>query len=207
MKVSKFTWTKEYMIEVLTGGLNPLITDPQIINAIIRIERKAFLPESLKSMAYDDVNINLGNGSIMLRPTLMAKMLSFLKPKFGGNYLEIGSNSGYQSTILGFISGENGKVFSIEPNKLIYENARNNSQRYGLNNIFFINKKFNDGYSQNAPFDGIIVNIIDNDLIDILRLQLKVGSSLVSVTNDYNIVVVTRLGDDDFEEEYVSVDL
>ncbi|CAG1021171.1 partial Protein-L-isoaspartate O-methyltransferase, partial [Patescibacteria group bacterium] len=92
-----FKWTKEYLVQVLTDGANPIVTDPLLINALNKIDRKDFLPDTLKNQAYNDVELEIGYSEVLNKPTIIAQMLALLKPKYGGRYLDIGTGTGYSA--------------------------------------------------------------------------------------------------------------
>ena len=87
---SLFRWSKEYLVNVLTEGKNPIVTNPLLINALLKIDRSDFVPEKFKDRAYDDVEIELGYNESLSKPTTIAYMLSLLNPELGKKYLDIG---------------------------------------------------------------------------------------------------------------------
>jgi len=109
-----FTWTKEYMIQLLTTGKNPVVTNPLLINALTEIDRADFVPERLKRQAYIDVELNIGFGESLTKPTTLFLMLNKLNPDVGQKILDLGSGTGYSATILGHIASKTGSVFSLE---------------------------------------------------------------------------------------------
>ena len=95
---SIFSWTKEYLIKVLTTGKNPVLSDPILVNALNFIDRKDFVPRDFEKKAYSDIEIDIGYGEKLTEPTIIAQMLALLKPKYGGKYLDIGTGTGYVAT-------------------------------------------------------------------------------------------------------------
>jgi len=66
------------------------------------------------SDAYEDFPLPIGHQQSISQPKTTAFMLELLEPKPGEKILEIGSGSGWQATLLGFIVGETGEVHSLE---------------------------------------------------------------------------------------------
>ncbi len=200
-----FKWTKEYLIKVLTQSKNPIVTDPMIVNALNRIDRKDFLPDTLKEQAYNDIELDIGYSQVLNKPTVIAQMIAVLKPKFGGRYLDIGTGTGYSSMLLSFIAGDEGHVYTMERVQWIWENASQNAKKYPeLKNIDFLYRDGLDGLPQKAPFDGIHVAFALETIPENLKMQLKVnGGRLVCPTTDMNLKVVERKGIDEYEEEIV----
>jgi len=203
---ASLNWTKEYMVKVLTTGDDAILTDPMLINAFLKIDRKDFMPEKLEHLAYNDLEIDIGYGEKLNKPTAVAQMLTYLKPKFGGKYLDIGSGTGYVAMLLGFVAGDAGHVYSIERIQWLWEIARQNAQKYpNIRNVEFLYRDGKEGLVQKAPYDGIHVAFAFNEIPESLKTQLKVnGGILVCPTEDYNVRVVERKSIDEYEEEIVS---
>lgn len=202
---SVFKWTKEYLIKVLTQLRNPIVTDPMIVNALNRIDRKDFLPDTLKNQAYNDIELEVGYNQVLNKPTVIAQMIALLKPKFGGRYLDIGSGTGYSALILAFVSGDEGHVYSLERVQWLWEQASMNAKKYPeIKNIDFLYRDGNAGLPQKAPFDGIHIAFAMESIPENLKMQLKInGGRLVCPTTDMNLRVIERKSIDQYEEEIV----
>lgn len=201
---STHNWTKEYMVEVLTGGSKPLITDPQVVNAFLRVDRADFVPEAMKYLAYNDVSIDIGNNEKLEKPTFVARMLAYLRPKFGGKYLVLGTASGYTTALISFIASDQGKVYSIEKYNLIFDTAKTNLTKYPhTKNVELVLKNSDDGLISSAPYDGILASYQVN--YDALKLQLKDNGILVAPTNASRLVLIQKNSVNDFEEETIDL--
>jgi len=200
-----FKWTKEYLVQLMTSGKDPIITDPLLINALQKIDRKDFVPRLLESQAYSDVELDIGYGEKLNKPTIIAQMLSYLKPKYGGRYLDLGTGTAYVAGVLGFVSGDTGKVFSIERVQWLWEQARTNIQKYKeLSNVQLIYRDGVEGLVNQAPFDGIHIGFSLEEIPEKLKLQLRVGGGrLVCPTNDNYLRVIERKTIEEFEEERI----
>jgi len=203
---SVFSWTKEYLLSVLMNGKNPILTDALLINAFRNVDRKDFVPEKQANLAYGDYEVDIGYSEKLNKPTIIAQMLSYLAPKYGGKYLDIGTGTGYTAALLGYCAGDSGKVFSIERVQWIYENARICLKKYpSIKNVEVIYRDGSDGLIQKAPFDGIHIAFADDAISNKLKMQLKVdGGVLVHPTSENNLKIIKRNGVDDFTEELVN---
>ncbi len=201
-----FVWNKEYLVQVLTTGKNPVVTSPMLIDAINKIDRKDFVPEMLKHLAYHDTELSIGHGENLTKPTVLFKMLNLLNLSVGQKVLDIGSGTGYCATIMGYIVGKTGSVFSLDRLQWLWEQSRLNYSKYKdiAPNVHFMYRDGMEGLLTQSPFDRIHVSFAVDSVPESLKKQLKVnGGILVIPTKDYNIRVIERHGIEDYMEEIV----
>ena len=70
------------------------------------IERELFVPEKLRSLAYEDRPLSIGEGQTISQPYMVAFMTELLSLKGTERVLEIGTGSGYQTAVLGKLAAE-----------------------------------------------------------------------------------------------------
>lgn len=152
------------------------ISDKNVLNAMLKVERHRFIDERQQGDAYSDHPLPIGEGQTISQPYVVAFMTEAVALKGNERVLEIGTGSGYQAAILGEIVRE---VFTIEIKQGLYEKARERLQRLGYNNIHL---KSGDGYfgwEEHAPFDVIMVTASANHIPPPLLAQLKEGGRLI----------------------------
>jgi protein-L-isoaspartate(D-aspartate) O-methyltransferase len=200
-----FRWDKDYLVQLLSSGKAPIITDPVLIEAFHKIDRKDFIPQLQQKDAYSDIELDIGFGERLNRPTIIAQMIAVLGPRNGGRYLDLGTGTGYSAAIIAFTAGQTGKVFTLERVQWIWELARNNMRKYpGIKNIEFIYQDGMEGYVGKAPYDGIHVAFAIENIPEKLKMQLNTnGGKLVCPTHDNNLKVVVRKGITEFSEEII----
>ena len=121
-------------------------------------------------------------------------MTQELAPNPGAKVLEIGTGSGYQAAILAEMGC---KVYSIERHVDLLLQARKMFERCG----YRIGSKAGDGtvgWSDFAPYDGIVVTAAAPEVPDPLVKQLADGGRLVIPVGDLDmqdLYVITRNGD------------
>lgn len=193
-------------MDTLENLINNLIRSgylktPEIINAFYKINRVDFIPEKLKSEAATNTPLPIGYGQTISQPLTVAFMLELLEPKEGNKILDIGSGSGWQSSLLAFIVGEKGKVFAIERIPGLSEFGRENSQKYNFKNLEFITGDGSKGYEKEALYDRIIVVASAFDKIPKeLKRQLKIGGRLV-IPVENSIWLIVKKTEDEYEEK------
>ena len=176
----------------------------EIAVAMEKIEREFFVPSEFASSAYLDLPLPIGYGQTISAPSMVGIMLKELMVKKGMKVLEIGTGSGWQTALLAFLVGENGKVYSVEKIQDLASKAEERIKNLGIKNMEI---KIGDGtlgMKENAPFDRIIVSAsapeIPKPLIEQLanegKMLIPIGSGywqeLILVEKDKNGKISTR---------------
>ena len=152
------------------------IHEKNIINALLKVERHLFVPEKLRSRAYGDHPLPIGEGQTISQPYIVAFMTQVLNLKRTDKVLEIGTGSGYQAAVLGELSDN---VYTIEINEPLGNRAKTLLKTIGYDNI---KVKIGDGYKgwkEYAPFDAIIVTAAPTHIPGPLKEQLKEGGRMI----------------------------
>ncbi|MEW6013588.1 MAG: protein-L-isoaspartate(D-aspartate) O-methyltransferase [Elusimicrobiales bacterium] len=158
------------------------IKNSGLLDAIKQIKRHDFLPNNLKTRAYDDAAIEILPGQTISQPYITAFMIELLDPQKKDKVLEIGTGTGWQTAILSKLSKE---VYSIDIRKDLYEFSKKNIEKYGCENIKL---KIGDGYKgweEFAPFDKIILSCAPEDIPNSLITQLKNNGKMVLPCGKY----------------------
>ncbi|HOJ87150.1 MAG TPA: protein-L-isoaspartate(D-aspartate) O-methyltransferase [Elusimicrobiales bacterium] len=159
------------------------IKNSGLLDAIKQIKRHDFLPNNLKTRAYDDAAIEILPGQTISQPYITAFMIELLDPQKEDKVLEIGTGTGWQTAILSKLSKE---VYSIDIRKDLYEFSKKNIEKYGCENIKL---KIGDGYKgweEFAPFDKIILSCAPEDIPNSLIAQLKNNGKMVLPCGKYD---------------------
>lgn len=174
---------------------------PEIISAFYEIDRADFVPERLKPKTYLNAPLPIGYGQTISQPLTVAFMLELLEPKKGDNILDVGSGSGWQSSLLAQIVGKKGKVVAIERIPELSEFGKSNSEKYNFRNLEFIIGDGSMGYKKEAPYNRIIVAAAAFDKVPReLMNQLKIGGRLVIPVGN-SIWLLVKKGTDKFEKK------
>jgi len=152
------------------------IRSADVLRAMRTVPRHLFVPEGLRSRAYQDTPLPIGRGQTISQPYVVALMTEALQLDGDDRVLEIGTGSGYQAAVLAEIAGE---VFSVE---IIPELAGRAAQALKETGYGKILSKTADGYygwPEKAPFDAIIVTAAANHVPPALINQLRAGGKLI----------------------------
>jgi len=130
------------------------IDNKRVLEAFLKVERHRFLPDELRSSAYADFPVPIGEGQTISQPYIVALMTQCLDLKGSEKVLEIGTGSGYQTAILAELAKE---VYSIERFSSLGQKASEVLKELGYNNIKLAVGDGTLGWPEYAPFDRIII--------------------------------------------------
>jgi protein-L-isoaspartate(D-aspartate) O-methyltransferase len=152
------------------------IRDQRVLEAMRKVERHLFVPESYRSLAYVDQPLPIGEGQTISQPYIVALMTELLQLDGDEKVLEIGTGSGYQAAILAELAHH---VYTIEIVEPLADQAEKLLTELGYDNITV---KCGDGYlgwEEHAPFDAIIVTCAPPEVPQPLLEQLADGGRMV----------------------------
>lgn len=162
-------------IDLITSLREKGITDERVLDAMSKVERHLFVMDPFVNRSYEDTALPIAKSQTISQPYTVAFMTQELSVKKGEKILEIGTGSGYQAAILAELEC---RVFTIERHYDLYLQARNLLEQLG----YKIATRSGDGtvgWSENAPFDGIIVTAASPAVPEALLKQLSIGGRLV----------------------------
>lgn len=152
------------------------ITNAAVLNAIERLPRDMFLADHFKSRAYENVALPIGHHQTVSQPLVVAMMTEALELTDRSKVLEIGTGSGYQTSVLSPLCR---RVYTIERHKALLAEAE---ERFTALNIRNVTSRLGDGsagWPEQAPFERIIVTAAAIDVPPLLFDQLAVGGIMV----------------------------
>ena len=152
------------------------VTDPAVLKAMKKVPRHLFVPIKNQRYAYGDYPLPIGKGQTISQPYIVAFMTAALNPEPQSRVLEIGTGSGYQAAILAELGCE---VYSIEIIGSLAERAGETLSRLGYGNVHIKIGDGHKGWSEEAPFDAIIVTCAPEKIPPALIRQLKEGGRLI----------------------------
>jgi len=168
------------------------ITDERVLRAMGKVHRHLFIEEALIGEAYNDHPLPIGHKQTISQPYIVALMTQALGLKGKEKTLEIGTGSGYQTTILAELSK---RVYTIERIKPLMEKAIQLLGRLGYSNIIFKAYDGTLGWKERQPFDAIIVTAGAPRVPDPLLDQLAIGGRmLIPIGDKYSqeLIKVTK---------------
>lgn len=157
------------------------IEDPRVLEAVMSVPRDRFVPESIRSRAYDDSALPIGHGQTISQPSLQALYLQVLEVGPDDKVLEVGAGSGYQTALLAEVAAN---VYAVERLPELTQRAREVLDELGYRNIALVTKDGTTGWSKYAPYDAILVAAASPDIPDALVDQLTPDGRLLIPVGD-----------------------
>jgi protein-L-isoaspartate(D-aspartate) O-methyltransferase len=170
------------------------IKDARVLQAMRDVPRHLFVPSVVASKAYGPGALPIGKGQTISQPWIVARMIELLELTGSEKVLEIGTGTGYEAVVLSKLCA---KVFSIER---VNELALRAAEIIRELKIYNVTVKVFDGtygWSDQAPFDRIIVAAAGPEVPEPLLQQLKRTGRLVMPVGplgNQRLALVTRVG-------------
>ena len=169
------------------------VRDSATLDAMARVPRHEFVPAEHRARAYGDHPLPIGLGQTISQPYIVAYMTEMLELRPGIKVLEVGTGSGYQAAVLDAIGCD---VFTIEIYEALARSARDRLQRLGLTGVTTRHADGHFGWSEEAPFDAIIVTAAAGFIPPALVEQLRPGGRMmIPVGNPLgvqNLILITK---------------
>lgn len=151
------------------------IEDQRILDAFMKIPRHYFLDNAFALQAYSDVAFQIGAGQTISQPYTVAFQTQLLQVERGSKVLEIGTGSGFQTSILCELGA---KVFSIERQRELFLKAKPLIESLGYKPKLKYGDGF-QGWEAYAPYDMVLITCGAPHIPERLVEQLKPGGRMV----------------------------
>lgn len=175
------------------------LMNPQIIDAFRAVDRKYFVPLTLREDAYIDCPLPIGNGQTISQPSTVAFMLEKLSPQKGDKVLDIGSGSGWTTALLCHLVGEEGSVTGVERVSSLVEQGQENLAQFHFHHCSIQQAGEQLGIP-GQKYDKILVSAAADELPEELFSQLNVGGILV-IPVENSIYKCTKISQEEIKTE------
>ena len=176
----------------------------RVLDAMRRVPRERFVPQSEARFAYSDSPLPIGFGQTISQPFIVALMTDLIEPQPHHRVLEVGSGSGYQVAVLAHLVEA---VYGMEIVPQLAERSARVLRELGYHNATIRSGDGYHGWSEHAPFDGILVAAAGSGVSPALQQQLRVGGKLVlpleSAAGWQSLDVIERVSADSFKTRHI----
>jgi protein-L-isoaspartate(D-aspartate) O-methyltransferase len=153
------------------------IANKRVLEAVRQVPRHLFVDEAFAGRAYEDTALPIGLGQTISQPYMVARMSeAILQAGTPQRVLEIGTGSGYQTSVLAHLCG---RVYSLERIGSLLEQARERFKRLDIHNVSLRHADGAQGWSAHAPYDAIVVTAAPDNIPPRLLEQLAEGGRMV----------------------------
>lgn len=170
---------KRMVLDILVP--TKMLKNTAVLKSMMRVPRALFVPRDLRSFAYQDFALPIGESQTISPPFVVAYMTEQLDPRPTDKILEIGTGSGYQAAVLSPLVSE---VYTIEIVRSLGLRADSLLKKMKYENVHC---RVGDGYlgwPEAAPFDKIIVTCSPESVPKPLIDQLKEGGKILIPIGD-----------------------
>ncbi len=177
------------------------IHDMRVLGAMRAVRRDRFIAPEFAEHAYDDGPLPIGSDQTISQPYMVALICEVAALAGGERVLEIGTGSGYQTAVLAQLCA---RIYSVETIPALHQRARVILAAQSIDNVELRLGDGSSGWSEQAPFDAIVVTAampgIPRPLLDQLtpegRLVAPIGEDELQT-----LVRISRIGGA-WREEY-----
>ena len=165
------------------------VTDAKVLGAIEGTPRPLFTQELFKERAFEDSALPIACGQTISQPFIVGLMTQALKIDRRDRVLEIGTGSGYQTTILSKLAR---LVYTVERYRTLLREAEARFKSLGLTNVITRFGDGGEGWPEQAPYDRIMVTAAAPGEPKTLLSQLKPTGILVAPIGKGPVQVLRR---------------
>ena len=153
------------------------VLDFDVLDALAEVPREQFVAPEQQAYAYADLSLPLPNGSAMLEPKVVARLIQGLKLTKNDTVLEIGTGSGYATAVLAKLAG---RVITVDTDEAQQQKARAVLEGLGITNIDY---RIGDGLVNPpiATVSAIYVGGSGPVMPETLRSKLPVGGRMAVI--------------------------
>lgn len=170
------------------------VRDPRVLAAMRETPRHLFVPPSMAAKAYGPSALPIGQRQTISQPFIVGRMIELLELTGKEKVLEIGTGTGYQAAVLSRVAA---KVFSIERISELAMQAVSTLRELKIQNVSVKVFDGSYGWSDQAPFDRIIIAAAAPEIPEPLLAQLsRTGKMVLPIGPEGNqrLALAYRMG-------------
>ena len=141
-------------LSMIEGQMRPnRVTEPALVEALGHVPREHFAPAVLRSSAYVDEDLPLGDGRFLIEPLVLARLIQAIGVRAGAKVLDIGCATGYGAAVLARLGA---RVVALDDDAMA-RRASSALSALGVGGVDVVAGPPRDGWAAGAPYDGILI--------------------------------------------------
>lgn len=174
--MTDFALARRNMVE---GQLRPnRVTNAQLLAVVGELPRERFLPDGMKSVAYSDEDVPLGNGRFLMEPMVLARLIQTLQPGPEDKALVVAAGRGYGAALMARLVQA---VVAVESDAALASSADQTIKSLGLGNVTLVSGPAEAGAPASGPYDIILIEGAVQQIPQAILDQLAEGGRLATV--------------------------
>ena len=157
------------------------VTKFPIIDAMLSIPKEAYVPDTLRDLAYIGGPLDLGDGRQVLDPRGMAKLIDVLDITPSSVVLTLGDGTGYAAAVLAHMAQA---VVAVEEDEFLAREAEATLNTQQIDNAVVIHGHMAEGSIKHGPYDAIAIFGGIETLPKSLADQVKENGRIAAVFMD-----------------------
>jgi protein-L-isoaspartate(D-aspartate) O-methyltransferase len=171
------------------------VLEPELLDMLDTMPREDYVPQDVRSLAYMEGHVPIACNQEMLSPLQEASIIQQLNLQGHERVLEIGTGTGYLTTLLAMHSAE---VTSCELHAVLTEVARKNLSDHGIENatVIRINAMDADEVNDHAyiatDYDVIVIGASLSSIPEHLTALLGENAQMIAFIGKNPVVTLTH---------------
>lgn len=174
------------------------VLDQKILDLLSNSPRQDYVPDAYRNLAFVDTDIPIGYGQLMMAPKLEGRILQALEISSGDRILEVGTGTGYLTSLLASLGKQ---VHSVELVPELKNLAERNLSDHNITNVTLELGDAADGWSTHQPYDVIVITGSLPSIPEEFRQSLSVGGRMIVIVGQSPVMevkLVKRIGEDNW---------
>lgn len=157
------------------------VLDMTVLNTIHAAPRQDYVPEQYRKLAYMDIAIPLDHDQEMMHPKIEAHLLQALQIKPEDKILEIGTGSGYLTSLLATLGAH---VDSVDIFPDFQNSALKKLHDHGVHNVTMLEGDASNGWGNKDQYDVIAITGSLPEIPPQYLSSLSIGGRLFAIEGE-----------------------
>ncbi len=176
------------------------VFDKRVLDLMGEAPRHEYVPTAYRNLAFADMHIPLGRDREMMSPKVEARLLQALEIRPTDTILEVGTGSGYLTSLLAALGGQ---VHSVETDAELSKLAAGNLSTHNIGNASLEIGNATRGWDVHQPYDVVVVNGALPSLPQALCENLNIGGRLAAIIGKAPVMealLIQRVGESNWSD-------